>query len=133
MAMMNVDEELCKIKLKKWEHPKTLLDDITAVKVQYRCKLSAYKKAAVIVRASKFNYAAVMTVRETTVRAKEGRGATAKKLLVKIHRKYLISGSRNKEANDDDDAKETALSANSDIICYHCSEKGPKKNNCPKL
>ncbi len=50
-----------------------------------------------------------------------------------MYKQYCISGDRNKDAGDDDEVKELALSANSDIICYHCGGKGHKKNNCPKL
>ncbi len=50
-----------------------------------------------------------------------------------MHKKYCISGSRNKEANDDDDVREMALSDNSDIECYHCGQKNHKGNKFTKL
>ncbi len=65
-------------------------------------------------------------------RVKESRGALAEELVVKMHTQYWISDSRNKEANDDDYLKETALGASSDIICCNCVEKDHKKN-CLKL
>ncbi len=81
----------------------------------------------------KFNYAVVVIVTGTAIRAKEARGSTAEELVVEIRKQYCISGGRNKESNDDDNVKETALSANCDIECYHCRQKGHKKNNCSKL
>ncbi len=67
------------------------------------------------------------------VRAKEARGATDKELVVEMHKQYCISGVGNKDVYDDDEVKEMALSTNFDIECYHCGQKGHKKNNCPKL
>ena len=50
---------------------------MAAVKVQYGCALLEDKKAAVMVCADKFNYAAVTTVSGTMIRAKKARGATS--------------------------------------------------------
>ncbi len=80
-----------------------------------------------MVHAGKFNYDTVMKVTGTTVRATHERGATAKELVVMMHKQYCISGGKNKEADDNDDVKEMALNANSDIECYHCGKKGHKK------
>ncbi len=133
MAVMDMEDDLCKIKLHKKKDPKDLLDDIAAVKVQYKCVLLKDKKAAVVVRAGKFDYAAVITVTGTTIRVGNNRGDTAEELVAEMHKQFCISGGKNKEDDDDDDMKETALSANSDIECYYCGQKGHKKNNCPKL
>ncbi len=48
VAIMDMDEDLLKIKLNKWKYPKTLLDDIAAVKGQYGCELLEDKKAVVV-------------------------------------------------------------------------------------
>ena len=60
------------------------------VKVQYRCAHLEDKKAVIVVRTGKFNYAVIMTVTKTTVRFSHVRGATAKKLVVKMHKQYCI-------------------------------------------
>ena len=133
MAVMDMEDDLHKIKLHKKNDPKDLLDDIAAVEVRYRCTLLPDKKAAVVVRTGKFDYAAVIKVTGTTVRGSKAQGATAEELVAEMHKQYCILGGRNKEASDDDNLKEMALSANSDIECYHCGQKGHKKNNCPKL
>ena len=106
------------------------------------------KKASVVVRADKFDYAAVITVTGTAIRASKNQGAvitvtgtairasknqgaTAEELVAEMHKQFCILGGKNKEANDDDYMKEMALSANYDIECYHCGQKGHKKS-CPK-
>ena len=69
-SVMDMDEDLCNIKLNKWKDPKTLLDEIAALKVQCGCALLEDKNAAVLVHINKFNYATVMTVTGTTIRGK---------------------------------------------------------------
>ena len=113
--------------------PKNLLDDIAVVEVQYRCVLWKEKKAAVVVHTEKFYYAAVITVTGTTIRASMAQGATMEELVAEMHKQYCILVRKNKEANDNDDVKKMTLCANSGIECYHCGQKGHKKNNCPKL
>ncbi len=78
---MDMEDDLCKIKLHKKKDPKNLLDDIAAVKVQYGCVLLKEKKAAVVVWAGKFDYAAVITVTGTTIRARNNHGATVEELV----------------------------------------------------
>jgi hypothetical protein len=95
--------------------------------------LSKEKMAVVVVHTGKFDYDEVITVTGTTIRAGKNHGATAEELVAEMHKQFCISGGKNKEANKDDEVKETALSANSDIECYDCGQKGHKKNNCPKL
>ena len=120
VAVMDMEDDLQKIKLHKKKDPKILLDDIAAVEVQYGCVLLKDKKAAVVVHTGKFDYDAVITVTGTTIRANHARVPTAKELATEIHKQYCIPGGRNKEADNDDDVKDGALSANSDIECYHC-------------
>ena len=86
VAVLDMDDDLCKIKLHKRKNPNNPLEDIAEVKVQYKCVLLKEKKAAVMVRAGKFNYAAVITVIGTTVRANHARGATDKELVAKMHK-----------------------------------------------
>ncbi len=43
VVMMDMDDDLCKIKLHQYKDPKNLLDDIAVVKVQYGCVLSKEK------------------------------------------------------------------------------------------
>ncbi len=47
--------------------------------------------------------------------------------MAEIHEQYCISGGKNREDDDDADVKEMTLSANSDVECYHCGQKGHKK------
>ena len=91
------------------------------------------EKAAVMVRSGKFNYAAFITVTGTTIRVSKNRGASAEELADEMHKQFCILCIKNKEANDDDDVKKMDLSANSDIECCRCGQKGHKKNNCLKL
>ncbi len=58
------------------------------------------KKAAVVVQAGKVDYATVITVTGTTIRAGNNRGATAEELVAEIHKQFCISGGKNKEAVD---------------------------------
>ena len=44
MVIVDINDELCKIKINKQTDPKTLLDDIAAVEVQYGCMLFKEKK-----------------------------------------------------------------------------------------
>ena len=62
VAVMDMEDDLRKIKLHKKKDPKDLLDNIAAVEVRYGCVLSPEKKAAVVVHAGNFDYAAVITV-----------------------------------------------------------------------
>ena len=109
VAVMDMEDELCKIKLHNKKDPKNLLNDIAAVEVRYRCVLSPDKKAAVVVCTGKFNYAAVITVTGTTIRAGSNRGATAEELVAKIHRQFCILGGKNKDTNKDDKAPRVAM------------------------
>ncbi len=86
-----------------------------------------------MVRMGKFDHAEVVTGTGTTIRARNAQGETVEYLVDEMHKQYCISGGVNKEASDNDDVKETNLSANSDIECYHCGQKDCKKKNCPKL
>ncbi len=88
VAVMDMENDLCKIKLHKKKDPKDLLDDIAAVKVWYGCALSSDKKAAVVVRVGKFDYAVVITVTGTTIRAGSNGGATAEELVTEMHKQF---------------------------------------------
>ena len=50
VAIMDMDEDLFMFKLNREKDPKTLLDDTSAVKIQYKCALLEVNKAEVIVR-----------------------------------------------------------------------------------
>ena len=77
------------------------------------------KKVAVVVCAGMFDYTVVITVTGTTIRAGSNHGATAEELVAEMHKQFCISGGKIKDADEDDKVKETALSANSDVECYH--------------
>ncbi len=66
---MGMKDNLRKVKCVKTRDPKKVLDDIVAVEVQYGCPLSDKKKNAVVGRAGRKNYAAVMVVTRTMVKA----------------------------------------------------------------
>ncbi len=102
---MNMDDELWNIKLSKRNDTKILLDDIAAVEVQYGCALLPEKKAAAVVRAGKFDYAAVVTVTGTTIKVGSNRGATSEELVAEMHKQFCISGRKNDESDKDDEVK----------------------------
>ena len=93
-----MEDDLRKIKLHKKKDPKDLLSDIALVKVWYGCALSPDKKASVVVRGGKFDYAVVITVTGTTIRSGSNRGATAEELVAEMHKQFCILGGKNKEA-----------------------------------
>ncbi len=55
MTVVDMDDDLCKIKFHKQKDPKNLLDDIAAAEVQCRCVILKEKKAAVMVRTGNFH------------------------------------------------------------------------------
>ena len=108
---------------------------IAEVEVRYGCTLSDTKKAAVVVRAGRKDYAAVITMTGTSVRVAHSRAATAKELTDQMYKQWRIAGNqagekgdRSRKAKDDDEEVETALS---NVTCYGCGETGHKKAECP--
>ena len=116
VAEMEMEDEMSKLKLDKKKDPKTLLEDMAAIEVRYGCALSEKKKAAVIIRAGKKDYATIMAVTGTSIRGARNRAATAKELTLEMHKQWRIQGNvagddevDGDEDDDDDGELETAL------------------------
>ena len=81
IAEMDMEEELSKLRIKKSKNPKDINDSIAAISIKYGCKLNDKRKAAIILRAGRAHYAAVLTATTTMIRTTKGRAATPKELL----------------------------------------------------
>ena len=61
ITLMEMEEEIAKIKLGRNKDPETIADKLTAIQVQYDAILSDEKRAAVMIKAGCVNYASTIT------------------------------------------------------------------------
>ncbi len=119
VAMMNMDQDLCKFKLMNKKDPKILLDNIVMIKVQYGCELITRKKTVVFTRSGK---GLIITIKGITSWVANNRGATAEEFVAEIHKQCQILGGINKDGDGDgdgdgdDDIKETVMGSKYDIV-----------------
>ena len=53
IAEMDMEDELAKLKIKKNENPKDIVDEIAAIQIKYGCVINDARKTSIIMRAEK--------------------------------------------------------------------------------
>ena len=92
VAEMDMEDALAKIRLGAKEDPWDLNDKIAAVQIKYSHKIADTRKAAIIMRAGKAHYAAVMATTSQVIRIRHSRPAQAKELLAEMHTQWRTRG-----------------------------------------
>ena len=132
-----MEEEISKIKLSRNEDPETIVDKLAAIQVQYGAILSDEKRAAVVIKAGRANYASTITALCRLMQKTEKRDPTMSELIQDMQSEWRISD-KGKKGNGDNEANETALAnagsdkkALSKKKCYLCHKKGHLAKDCP--
>ena len=84
---MKMEEEIAKIKLGRNEDPETIVDKLTVIQVQYGAILSDEKRAVVVIKVGRVNYASTITPLCRLMQKMEGRDPTMAKLIQDRQRK----------------------------------------------
>ena len=67
IAEMNMEDELAKLKINGKDDPRGIDDEIAKIKMRYGVPLSDSRKAAIIMRAGRKNYASTLTTGTQTI------------------------------------------------------------------
>ena len=135
IAEMDMEDELAKLKIKKNENPKDIADAIAAIQIKYGCVINDARKAAIIMRAGKAHYAAVLTTTANLIRITKSRGATANEYLTEMHMQWRIEN-KSGGKDDDEEVNKAALADPSFLgkfngKCYKCGKTGHRAANYP--
>ena len=67
IAEMNMEDELAKLKINSRDNPRGIDDEISKIKMRYGVPLSDDRKAAIIMRVGRKNYASTITTGTPTI------------------------------------------------------------------
>ena len=97
IAEMNMEDELAKLKINGKDDPRGIDDEIAKIKMRYGVPLSDDRKAAIIMRVGRKNYASTLTTGTQTIVLTQGRKPYSKELLDLMHTQWRISDGRKNE------------------------------------
>ena len=135
-----MEDDLRRLKLPKDKDPRELLAEISATEVQYKCKMTDSKKAAVILRAGAKDYSVIMTMTSSIALATMKQKATAKESIDEIHNQFHIGQNKTatekkhqKLTDEDDSGHKISLAEVGHFKhrCYGYGKVENKRNDCP--
>ena len=141
IVKVEMDAVVSKIKLKKGENPKVLLEQMSNIEVRFGQVIDVEKKTGVVLKCGKDKYSSVMTTCTTSHKMVHKRAPTCDELIADMYTQWRIddNNSGGKNDIDEDDVKETALASideesskkDDKRVCYKCGETGHIARDCP--